>query len=225
MISLAVIFDIDGVLVDSYGPHFQSWRQLAGEFGCDFNESQFADSFGQTSREILAGNWPVKLSDEQIVAADLRKEYLYRQIIESHFPAMPGARELVRGLHSAGFALAVGSSGPKANVAVSLAGLGLGELFGAVVTGEDIIHGKPDPAVFLAAADRLGVSPALCAVVEDAPAGIQAAKRAGMTAIALTGTVSRDRLAAADLIVDSLDQLTRDRIAEAIRQRVAGIGK
>ena len=216
MNGLGVIFDMDGVLVDSYRAHFESWRRLADEQGCTFTEADFVATFGRTSREILTECWPADLPAEQVSAADDRKEALYRQAIREEFPEMPGARDLVRALHAAGFALAVGSSGPRANIDVCVAGLDLPGLFSAIITREDVTRGKPEPEVFLVAADRLGVPPARCAVVEDAPAGIEAANRAGMTSIALTGTATADALADADLIVASLAELTPARIAELI---------
>ena len=137
-----------------------------------------------------------------------RKEALYREIIARDFPVMAGAPELVRSLQVAGFKLALGSSGPPANVAVAIEGLGLGECFSVIVTGDEVTRGKPDPQVFLVAAEKLGVAPGNCAVIEDAPAGIEAASRAGMASVALTGTAPADRLATADLVVRRLDELT-----------------
>ena len=215
-----VIFDLDGVLVDSYQAHYESWRRFAAEQEFAYSQQQFAATFGRTSREILAHHWPRKLSAQEIAAADDRKEELYRQIIRENFPIMPGARELVRGLHAAGFRLAVGSSAPPANVELSLDLLGLRELFGAAVTGRDVTHGKPDPQVFLLAAGRLALPPNNCAVVEDAPAGIQAALAGGMTAIAITGTVAREQLSSAHLVVDRLEQLTPVKIERLIRDRL-----
>jgi beta-phosphoglucomutase len=218
MDELAVIFDMDGVLVDSYHAHFESWRRLAEETGiARFTEDDFARTFGMTSREILAHHWPAKLTPEQIAGHDARKEELYRQIIRANFPEMPGARALVHRLHEAGFRLAVGTSGPAANIEASLEGLGHRELFGALVSGQDVPRGKPDPAIFLLAAERLGVPPQRCAVIEDAPAGVEAANRAGMAAIAVLGTASGEQLAAARLIVERLDELSPQRIAELIR--------
>ena len=214
----AVIFDMDGVLVDSYHAHLESWQRLAAEHGVDFTEQQFAATFGRTSRDILRTLFPGggELSARQIATMDDRKEALYRRIISRDFPAMDGARELVAALHAAGFALAIGSSGPPENVRVTMDGLGMAECFGATVSGADVTHGKPHPEVFLKAAEKLGVPPARCAVVEDAPAGVEAARRAGMTPVALTGTAERDALAAATLVVDSLRELTPRRIAEII---------
>ena len=215
--SLAVIFDMDGVLVDSYDAHYESWRRLAAEQGAGYSREQFARSFGRTSREILAEDWPVPLRADQIPAADRRKEELYRRIIRADYPGMPGATTLVAALHDAGFALAIGSSGPRANIEVVLEQTQVGDWFGAVVSGEDVHRGKPDPEIFQIAAARLGAAPDRCAVIEDAPLGVEAARRAGMTPIALTGTATREQLAAAACVVDRLDELCPGRIAECIR--------
>jgi beta-phosphoglucomutase len=215
---LAVIFDMDGVLVDSYQAHFESWLALARECGFEFSEHQFAVTFGQTSRDIIASLWDDPPPPDRIAEMDDRKEALYREIIARDFPVMAGARELIRSLQAAGFKLALGSSGPPANVAVAIEGLGLGECFSATVTGDEVACGKPDPQVFLKAAEKLGVAPANCAVIEDAPSGVEAANRAGMASVALTGTAPADRLAAADLVVRRLDELTPGIVTKLIRR-------
>ncbi|REK30222.1 MAG: HAD family phosphatase [Planctomycetota bacterium] len=214
----AVIFDVDGVLIDSYNAHFESWQRLAAENGLTMSEAEFARDFGRTSREIIADLWPSAAESEARVAEmDDRKEALYREIIEADFPAMAGAVELIDALDAAGFLLGVGSSGPPENVALTLARLNRQDRFGSVVTGADVTAGKPNPEVFLTAAGRLGVSPACCAVIEDAAAGITAANAAGMQSI---GLVSRGRrreaLSAAHRIVDRLDELSAASIAELI---------
>ncbi len=214
--TLGVIFDLDGVLVDSYQAHYESWRRLAAEQGFEYSREQFAATFGRTSRDILSHHWMKPLSADQVAAADDRKEELYRQIIRQDFPIMPGGPELVHSLHRAGFLLAVGSSAPPANVELSIELLGLRDVFGAVVTGRDVQRGKPDPQVFLLAAERLGLAPAACAVVEDAPAGVAAGRAGGMTVIALTGTATRQQLAAADLMVDRLDELSPARLQKLL---------
>ncbi len=214
---LAVIFDMDGVLVDSYRAHLESWRMMAREYGVEMTDRQFAVTFGRTSRDIIAHFWGDGLAEDRIAEMDGRKETLYRRIIAADFPEMDGARDLVATLHADGFRLAVGSSGPPENVRVAIDGLGLPECFDAAVTGMDVTRGKPDPQVFLLAAGKLGIDPSCCAVVEDAPAGIEAARRAGMVAIAITGTAPREKLADADLIVDSLAELSPAAIADLIQ--------
>lgn len=204
----AVIFDVDGVLADSYSAHFESWKQLGDRHGFAWTETQFAETFGRTSHEILA-DLALGLTDDEIARLSDEKESLYRAIISTHFPVMPGALPLIDSLAEDGFRLAVGSSGPPENVALTLSRLGRGSLFQAAVTGADVSRGKPDPEVFLRAAERLELPPASCAVIEDAAPGVSAARRAGMVAI---GLVSRGRtteeLAAADQIVHHLSELT-----------------
>ena len=212
-----VIFDMDGVLVDSYRAHFASWRSLYGELGVDYSEEAFAADFGRTSRDILRRTLGDDLSEEQIPALDGRKEALFRDILRDAFPAMDGAVELIDALCADGFLLAVGSSGPPENIGLALEKLGRAEKFAAVVTGLDVTRGKPDPQVFQLAAERLGLPADSCAVVEDAVHGIEAANRARMAGIALTGTTTRDQLGHAELIVDSLRDLT----PEIIRRLIA----
>jgi beta-phosphoglucomutase len=219
MTKLAVIFDADGVLIDSYEAHFASWRQFYGEHGIDYDEVKFAADFGRTSRDILRRTLCDELSDEWIKKHDERKEALFRDIVRTSFPAMQGAVELIDELVADGFLIAVGSSGPPENIALILEKLGRAEKFSAVVTGRDVTRGKPDPQVFQLAAERLSVPPAACAVVEDAVHGIEAARRAGMASIGLTGTVSAKALSAADLVVENLRELSANRIRELITKR------
>jgi beta-phosphoglucomutase len=215
---LAVIFDMDGVLVDSYHAHFRSWQQLAAEVGRDLTEAEFAAEFGRTSREIIAG-WGNGYSDDRIRTLDDRKEALFREILLADFPTMPGAEQLLISLRRAGVALAVGSSGPPENVEVVLDRLGC-KYFDAVVTGADVTRGKPDPQVFLVAAAKLEITPSRCAVVEDAPAGVEAASAAGMASIGLASTGrSRDVLDKADLVVDTLAELSPEVIRRLVQER------
>jgi beta-phosphoglucomutase len=203
---LGVIFDVDGVLVDSYAAHFESWQQLGRELGVTMSEEQFVATFGRKSHEIIVEFWPhLAASDQQVRRIDDRKEELFREIIAADFPAMDGAVELIDALAAAGFALAVGSSGPPENVGLVLDRLGRRNRFAAVVTGRDVTRGKPNPQVFAIAAERLGLPPARCVVVEDAPAGVAAAKAAGAQCLGLASTGHDPAaLAAADRVVRSL---------------------
>jgi beta-phosphoglucomutase len=218
---LAVIFDMDGVLVDSYHAHFRSWLAMAREARLDFTQQEFDATFGRTSREIIAALWKDRrLSDEEIAALDDRKEAMFRQMLRADFRPMPGAACLLEALRRAGFALGVGSSGPPENVELVLDRLAERSLWGAVVTGKDVTRGKPDPQVFLLAAERLGIAPARCAVIEDAPAGMAAARAAGMASVGLVSTGrTRALLARADLVVDSLDQLTPEAMRALIEAK------
>lgn len=210
MNGFGVIFDMDGVLVDSYEAHFESWRRMLQPRGLEMTRDEFNSSFGQTCREIIRRVYGRHATDEAaVIAWDTQKEATYRAILCEKFPAMDGAIDLIRQLHDARCALAVGSSGPAENVAVVLEQLGAQPYFAATVDAGQIRLGKPHPEVFLKAAEKLGLPPSRCAVVEDSPHGIEAARRAGMAAVALVGTAARDRLAErAHLVVGSLRELT-----------------
>ncbi|NQT38217.1 MAG: HAD family phosphatase [Planctomycetes bacterium] len=214
----AVIFDMDGVLVDSYHAHFKSWQAVAAEEGLAITEADFAAQFGRTSREIIAAYWHEgSYTEDQIAEMDDRKESAFRRILEAGFPVMPGAVELLDSLANAGFALGLGSSGPPENIDLVLSQLKARSMFGAVVTGCDVTRGKPDPQVFLLAAQRLDAAPGRCAVVEDAPAGVRAANAAGMTSVGLASTGhTRESLREADLVVDALAELSPRLLRELI---------
>jgi len=219
--TLGVIFDMDGVLVDSYEAHHESWVRMAHEIGRSLTPEQFHATFGRTSREIIEHHWGRgALSDSEIREFDDRKEALYREIVAAAFPVMDGAAELISALEMAGFRLAVGSSGPPENVSLAIERLGCERQFHARVTGRDVRRGKPDPEVFVVAAQRIGIPPIRCAVIEDAPAGIAAANAAGALSVGFlsTGHVEADATQA-HKVIRSLRELSPDLLAEWIRAR------
>jgi beta-phosphoglucomutase len=207
MSGAAVIFDMDGMLASTYQAHFASWRRLYGELGAEYDETAFAADFGRTSRDILQRRLG-PLPDARIRDLDGQKEAYFRDIVRQSEVVMDGAVELIDALAADGLLLAVGSSGPPENIALLLEKLERADRFGAVVSGADVTRGKPDPQVFALAAERLGVRAADCVVVEDAIHGVEAARRAGMKCVALTGTSNREDLRQADLVVDSLREIS-----------------
>lgn len=216
----AVIFDVDGVLVDSYAAHLESWRRVYNQLGWQLSDEEFATTFGRTTREILQHRWPSDrpLDDATLHALDAQKEQLYREIAAADFPLMSGAVSLIRALHHDGFRLAVGSSAPAENVRLSLRHVDPDQLVEVAITGDDVTLGKPHPQVFLLAAQRLGVANSCCVVVEDAPAGIEAAHRAGMKCIGMRSQGrTAQALAAADAQVDQLAQITPELLRALLR--------
>ncbi len=181
---IGVIFDMDGVLVDSAAAHLRSWQLLAQECGGVVTEQQFAKTFGRQNRDIIPTLFG-EVSEARMQALADRKEEIYRELIRERTPIVEGAVELIRALHGSGVRLAVGSSGPRENIALVLSALGAHDCISVVVSGADVTRGKPDPQVFSLAADRLGVSPSRCVVVEDAPVGVQATRAAGARVVAV----------------------------------------
>lgn len=219
MNDLGVIFDMDGVLVDSYRAHLQSWQVMARQHDLQMSEADFARTFGKTSREIIRQLWPGRFNDEQVIALDAEKEAAYRDVLRQHFPEMAGASELIASLHASGFRLAIGSSGPAENVELVRRLIGGGQYIRAIVHGTEVKHGKPDPQIFLLAAEKLGLAAEKCAVIEDAFVGLEAARRAGMAAIGLVGTATAESMFdKADRVVEFLRDLTPQMIANVIAE-------
>jgi beta-phosphoglucomutase len=213
----AVIFDLDGVLIDSSDAHLESWRRLARDLGRTVTEEQFKSTFGRQNRDIIPTLFGESLNPERIEELGETKERYYREIVRDNVPALPGAADLVRACANAGLRCAVGSSGHPKNINLALRALGIDSIIEAVVSGHDVTKGKPDPQVFLLAAQRLDLAPETCAVIEDAPAGIEAALAAGMTAIAVTTEHPQERLSHAHLIVNGPQDLSPERIKAARR--------
>jgi beta-phosphoglucomutase len=207
----AVIWDVDGTLVDTAELHFAAWERLAASIGKPFTRADFAATFGKRNPEIIRQLFGTAYADDAIDDLGFRKEEFYRAAARRGVDLLPGARSLLEGLHAAGVRQAIGSSAPLANLDLILALTDTRRFFDAIVSAEDTQRGKPDPQVFLVAADKVGVPPARCVVMEDAVAGVQAAKAAGMKCVAVrfVGHHPADALAAAgaDLVVPSLEQV------------------
>jgi len=206
----AVIFDMDGVLVDSYEAHYESWIRLARERGFEFSRETFLTTFGRVSREVIVECGLLEEpTPESVAEIDDAKEAHFRDILREDFRALRGAPELIDALAAEGHSLAVGSSGPPENVDLVIDLLGRRHQFKAVVTARDVTQGKPHPQVFLKAAAGISAEPANCVVVEDAQAGIAAAHAAGMVCIGLVSAGhTTEELSAADHVVQSLEELS-----------------
>lgn len=210
----ATIFDLDGVLVDSYRAHLRCWQQLGKESDVTITEREFAPYFGRTGRDVIWHFWrSTELSEQRVEELHRCKRELYRANTDDCLGVMDGAVDLIDALDGAGFRLAVASSGPRDEISRALAQLERSALFPVQISGQDVNVGKPDPEMFLLAASRLGLDPARCIVVEDAPAGIAASRAAGMTTIGLAGGPWRAHdLRDADRVVHSLRELSSARI-------------
>jgi beta-phosphoglucomutase len=208
----AVIWDMDGTLVDTAELHFAAWARLAREIHKPFTRADFAATFGQRNPEIIRALFGTHYSDRELDDLGGRKEEYYRATAREGVALLPGVRALLESLSAAGCKQAIGSSAPRANLDLILELTNTAPFFEAVASMEDTQRGKPDPQVFLVAAARLSVAPGRCMVVEDAVAGVQAAKAGGMKCIAVSfvGHHAPERLseAGADLVVPTLEQVS-----------------
>lgn len=206
-----VIWDLDGVIIDSAEEHRKAWQRLAREEGVQFTDEQFWTTFGQRNDSIIPLIWgPV--SAEQLKALADRKEAYFRDYVRETAAPLPGSIELLSALHNAGYVQALGSSTPIANIDLIKEALGLQRYISVFVSGETVPHGKPAPDIFLKAAHELGVGPAHCLVIEDAVAGIAAARAGGMYTIAVAGERELPGLQVANIVVHDLTEVTVERI-------------
>jgi HAD superfamily hydrolase (TIGR01509 family) len=199
----AVLFDLDGVIVDSRPHHLAAWHELARRHGLAHTPDYFTRMFGLRNDAILGG-LVADLAPDRLRDLAAEKEQLFRDAARGNLIALPGVIDLLAALEAGGVPKAIVTSTPRANLDLVLESLALDGRFEALVAEEDAGRGKPDPEGFLVAAQRLDVPAARCVVIEDAPAGLQAAKAAGMRAIGVTATRPAADLAAAGLVVDTL---------------------
>jgi len=205
------LFDWDGVVIDSSAQHEESWELLAKEVGRPLPEDHFVRGFGMKNQVIIPGILGWTNDPEEIHRYSLRKESLYREIVrERGIQPLPGVRELLELLEEHGVPCSVASSTHRENIEVIFDAIGLRRFFKAVVTSEDVSHGKPDPEVFLKSAARIGCDPRKCVVFEDAHVGIEAARAAGARVIAVATTNPIEKLGVADAAVASLGEVDWD---------------
>jgi len=214
---MGVIFDLDGVLIDTGRFHKQAWDDLGRREGFVMSEGFFAGTFGMQNQEIIPQLFERELSRQQIDRMGQWKEERYRELVAGQLSLLPGARLLLERLREAGFGLAIGTSTPRVNLDFMLSNIEVGDCFDAYVTGEEVSRSKPAPDTFLLAAAKLKLNAADCVVVEDAVQGIQAGKAAKMAVVAVTTTRKREDLRQADLVVDSLKQLSVEDFADLVR--------
>lgn len=208
----AVIWDVDGTLVDTGELHFRAWVELAESIQQPFTRADFAATFGWRNPEIIPKLFGTHRSEQEVIELGDRKEAIYRAEAAKGVNLLPGVNALLAKLHATGFKQAIGSSAPRHNLDLILELTNSASYFDAVIAMEDTQNGKPHPEVFLRGAERLGVPPARCLVMEDAPAGVQAARAGGMKCIGITfvGHHSAEKLkaAGADRVVQSLEEVT-----------------
>ena len=208
----AVIFDLDGVIVSTDEYHFQAWKELAKELGIAFSREDNSRQRGVSrmeSLEVLLEKTEQTFSNDEKLAMAEKKNSIYRDLLDRLSPdqILPGALNFAEESRKLGLKIAVGSS--SRNTPFILKKIGLSDYFDAVADGNDIQRSKPDPQVFLIAAERLAVRPAECLVVEDADAGVEAAKAGGMFALALGAAKGHP---GADLRADSLERLSIEKL-------------
>jgi len=204
-----VIWDMDGVLVDTGELHYLAWSRVLPEYGLPFDREMFRATFGMNNAGILTLLLGRPPEPELLSEISDQKEQTFREMVPGNVSLLPGVLTWLKRLRSAGYHQAIASSAPQANIDTLVDELGLRDYFDALLSGF-ALPGKPDPSTFLQAAQAIQVPPERCVVVEDATAGVEGARRANMKCIALTTTNPAEALQAADIVVDRLDELPPD---------------
>jgi beta-phosphoglucomutase len=212
MTTPAIIWDVDGTLLDTAEHHFRAWEQWAGEAGFPFTRQDFANTFGMRNPEVIRLLFLPDATDDEASKVAFDKEELYREAVRRDgTELLPGVRNLLQEFRQRGWKQAIGSSAPRMNLELLLDVTDIRAYFDAVVSGNDVSIGKPNPEVFLTAAAQLDTSPENCIVIEDAVVGVQAAVAAGMRCIAVTcaGHHSAEALSAAGAarVVETLEEV------------------
>ena len=199
-----VVFDLDGVMVDSEPVHERANAEYLRRFGVGPDQELLDDMMGRRVRELTDALAARLGLDPERAFAD--REAIFWRLLDQGLEPMPGLHAAVERLAGAGLPMAVASSGTRAYVEHVLERLRLRAAFAAVVSGEDVRHGKPDPEIYLLAAERLRADPGDCVAIEDTTHGIAAARGAGMRAVAVTHPMNATLdLSAADAVVADLD--------------------
>jgi HAD superfamily hydrolase (TIGR01509 family) len=214
--NVGVLWDMDGVLVDTGKFHYRSWAQTLADEGIPLTWETFRPTFGRNNVDTLSTFLQHPPEEDLINRVSRRKEALFRQLIQGHIRPLPGVLPWLKRLQRLKVHQAVASSAPPANIDFLIDELRLRPYFSALCAGSNM-PGKPDPAIFLLAAGALELPPGNCIVIEDSLAGIEAAKRAGMKCIAVATTNPIEALAGADLIVGRLSQIGVDEALERLK--------
>jgi HAD superfamily hydrolase (TIGR01509 family) len=202
-----ILWDMDGVISDSYSLHFAAWQETFARRGIEFRRTDFTRLFGTRNDFIIGTVMGRELPEQDVEAMIREKDEVLRRKATGNIKTFPGALSLLHALKDRNFKQGLASSAPGENINLALAELGLAEIFDCVVAGRDVSESKPSPQIYLLAAEKLQAAPGDCVAIEDSPYGVRAAKAAGMKCLAVTNTHSPEELTEADRVVESLQDV------------------
>jgi beta-phosphoglucomutase family hydrolase len=204
----AVLWDMDGTLLDSADYHWVSWREVLAAEGFELTRERFAESFGRRNDATLRAYFGDEFPLSEVERLGGIKEAHYRELVRTQgIKLLPGVGHNLAKMKADGWRQALASSASLLNIETILDALKIAECFDAIVSAEEVQNGKPDPEVFLVAAKRVSTPPARCVVIEDSPAGLEGARRAGMRTIGVQSSHTRLQ---ADVVVGTLEELPHD---------------
>ncbi|MDH4067809.1 MAG: HAD-IA family hydrolase [Dehalococcoidia bacterium] len=202
-----ILWDMDGVISDSYSLHFAAWQETFAKKGIEFTKEDFTHLFGARNDFIIGGIMGKEVSEGDVKIMVQEKEETFRRKATGRIKPFPGVVTLLNALKKGSFRLGLVTSAPRENIDLALGELDLTGIFNCIVCGHEVSESKPSPQIYLLAADKLQAAPNDCVVIEDSPLGVKAAKTAGMKCLAVTNTHRRENLQDADMVVDSLQNM------------------
>jgi HAD superfamily hydrolase (TIGR01509 family) len=213
--NFGIIWDMDGVLVNTAEAHYSAWKEILSKYGVDFSRKHFDDTFGINDRALIMEVLQPIPPDETIQEIANQKEILYRKSIEESLVVYPGAKEILKACRESGFKQALDSSAPQENIDAAMRISRLAQYFDAIIS-TDHLPSKEFPDAYLAASIALNIPPDHCLVIEDSILGITGAKKAGMACIGIASTHPADRLQKADLVISSIEELDLNKIRNSL---------
>ena len=218
--AFAVIFDLDGVIVDNMGYHKRAWEIFIKKHNPGLAMEDFSRHFGRTNRDLVPLVFGRTLSEEEVAVYGEEKEALYRRLYAEHIAPLPGLLNFLRELKEKHVRAVIATSAPKKNLDLVLDGLGIRPWFDALVDASEVEKGKPDPEIYLKAAQKVGRAPEVCIVFEDSRAGIQAGLNAGMKVVGVATTLPPEKLSGTHLVISDFREISVARL-----ERLVGVLK
>jgi HAD superfamily hydrolase (TIGR01509 family) len=216
---MAAIFDMDGVISDNMGYHTRAWELFIRKYAPNLGIGDVTPHYGKTNADLMGFLFGRPLTPEEVEGYGEEKEGFYRELYTRDMAPLPGLLDLLGNLRKAGIRAVVATSAPKSNVDFLLDGLGIWDCFDLVIDAAGVKKGKPDPEIYLKSAAEVGCDPAACVVFEDALAGIEAGRRAGMKVVGVATTLPARRLFQADLVIKDFREITVSRIIKLLDPR------
>jgi beta-phosphoglucomutase family hydrolase len=209
----AVLFDIDGTLLDNNDFHKKAWMEYLKGEGKEISDEEFKDKIsGRTNLDAVQHIYDKEMSVEEAEKYYLKKEEIYRKLYEPHIAPINGLIDFLKQLQESNITMALATSGIQVNIDFMFEHIPIKQYFKTIIQAKDIENGKPDPEIFIKTAEALHIPAKNCVVFEDSTSGVEAGKAAKMKVVALTTTHTPEELDKADLVIDDYTGITVDRL-------------
>jgi beta-phosphoglucomutase len=210
---IAVIFDLDGTLLDNNEVHFKAWKKYLKDSGMEISDEDFKKNIsGRTNKDAVDHIYNKKMTEEEASKYYLKKEEIYREMYRRDIAPIAGLRDFLKDLDRHNIMMAIATSGIQVNIDFMFEHIPIKKYFKKVISSVDITKGKPDPEIFLKTSEALEIAPENCVVFEDSIAGVKAGKSAGMRVVALTTTHTAEELKEADLVMRDYTEIDFKRL-------------